>query len=212
MRYNKQYNETNLAKEIYGGRPMEPDWKTLMERYAVWDDRVYTEDDLADIPEDVFVELLEGTIYFKGVPALKHQGLVSELIFVIRSYIKGKGGRCKVYPDVGVRLFEDAYTIAKPDVSVICDQNKLSDEGIIGAPDWVIEIVSPGNAKHDYIRKLELYTRAGVREYWIVDPRTEEVHVYNMDNGFDMKSYGYDEKIPAGIYEDLIIDMAALEP
>lgn len=79
-----------------------------------------------------------------------------------------------MYPaPFAVKLNKNNQTIAEPDISVICDQNKLTDRGCTGAPDWIIEIVSPSNASHDYIRKLNLYADAGVREYWIVDPARE---------------------------------------
>ncbi len=87
-----------------------------------------------------------------------------ELSGTIRDYIKAKGGSCHVYPaPFAVKLKEDENTIVEPDISVICDPGKLTDRGCSGAPDWIIEIISPQNPSHDYIKKLNLYENAGVR-------------------------------------------------
>ena len=101
----------------------------------------------------------------------------------IGNYINSKGGSCKVYPaPFAVKLFEDdSKIIVEPDISVICDPNKLTDRGCTGAPDWIIEIVSPSNSSNDYIRKLNLYADAGVREYWIVDPISKKIFVYHLE-------------------------------
>lgn len=80
-----------------------------------------------------------------------------------------------------VKLREDRKTIVEPDISVICDRNKLTDLGCTGAPDWIIKIVSPSNSSHDYVMKLNLYADAGVREYWIVDPSRERILVYHLE-------------------------------
>jgi Uma2 family endonuclease len=98
----------------------------------------------------------------------------------------------------------------EPDISVICAPEKLTDRGCTGAPDWIIEIVSPGNPEHDYVRKLNLYLDAGVREYWIVDPRDRKILVYYLKNehteDFTVKPYTFQDKIKVNIYDDLWID------
>lgn len=126
-------------------------------------------------------------------------------------FIKSKGGSCRIYPaPFAVRLREDRKTIVEPDISVICDRNKLTDRGCIGAPDWIIEIVSPGNSSHDYIVKLNLYADAGVREYWIVDPAQESIFVYYLEK-FKVETHTFQDKIKVNIYEDLYIDFAELD-
>ncbi len=101
-------------------------------------------------------------------------------------------------------------TIVEPDISVICDPDKLNERGCLGAPDWIIEITSPSNPSHDYITKLSLYSAAGVCEYWIVDPQSRQIHVYHMQpNSFQLKSYSFDESIQVGIYNDFTINLAA---
>ena len=100
----------------------------------------------------------------------------------------------------------------EPDVSVICDRDKLDSKGCHGAPDWIIEVISQGNSEHDTIVKFDLYSNNGVREYWIVDPNTKKVIVYNFEENSDIKAtiYGF-EKVKVGIYEDLEIDFSSIE-
>ena len=133
----------------------------------------------------------------------------------IANYIDSKDGSCEVYPaPFAVKLFEDDdKTVVEPDISVICDPNKLTDRGCTGAPDWIVEIVSPSTSSHDYIRKLNLYAKAGVKEYWIIDPRTEKVFVYHLDQAdVNADSYTFQDKIKVNIYDDLWIGFAELEP
>ena len=114
-------------------------------------------------------------------------------------------------PPFAVKLWADRRTIVEPDISVICDRNKLTEKGCTGAPDWIIEIISPGNSSHDYIRKLNLYADAGVREYWIVNPVNHTVFVYHLEeNKFEVSSYTFQDKIKVHIYDDLWIDFTEI--
>ena len=115
--------------------------------------KIYTEEDYYNLSENVRAELIEGNlIYNQAAPSRIHQAILSELHTVINNYIKSKGGSCRVYPaPFAVKLRENCKTIVEPDISVICDKNKLTDRGCTGAPDWIIEIVSPSNSSHDYI-------------------------------------------------------------
>lgn len=170
--------------------------------------QVYTEDDYYAIPEDVRAELIDGQIYYQAAPSRIHQKILSALHINIGNYINSKSGSCEVYPaPFAVKLNEDMKTIVEPDISVICDHDKLTDRGCTGAPDWIIEIVSPGNSSHDYIRKLNLYADTGVREYWIVDPMKQTVFVYYLEEtNFEVSSYTFQDKIKVNIYEDLLIN------
>lgn len=174
----------------------------------------YSEEDYYKIPEHIRAELIEGhLIYNLASPSRFHQTILMELGTVINNYIKSKGGPCRVYPaPFAVKLKEGQKTIVEPDISVICDRDKLTDRGCTGAPDWVVEIVSPSNPGHDYIKKLSLYEAAGVREYWIVDPGKEQVFVYHLDKeNFGLSTYTFQDKIQVGIYEDLWIDFKELD-
>lgn len=129
----------------------------------------YTEEEYYSLPEGCRSELISGQLYDMAPPSRKHQETLSYLHTEISIYIRSKNGSCKVYPaPFAVKLKEDG-TIVEPDISVICSSGKLTDRGCTGAPDWIIEIVSPENPSHDYVRKLNLYMAAGVREYWISD-------------------------------------------
>lgn len=178
------------------------------------EDGPYSEEDYNNIPEKGRAELIDGyLIYNLESPSRFHQTILGEMYTVINNYIKSKGGPCRVYPaPFAVKLREDGKTIVEPDISVICDRDKLTDRGCTGAPDWVIEIVSPSNPGHDYIKKLSLYEAAGVREYWIVDPRKEQILVYHLDKeNFGLSTYTFQDKIQVGIYEDLWIDFTELD-
>lgn len=167
----------------------------------------YTEDDYYRTPEDVHVELINGRFYYHACPSRLHQKILSFLHASIYAYIKEKGGPCEVYPaPFAVKLFNDKKTIVEPDISVICDPGKLTDKGCSGAPDWVIEIISPSNPGHDYVRKLNLYADAGVWEYWIVDPNGQTVSVYNLAEGKLLATqYSFTDEIKVLIYDDLTI-------
>ena len=131
----------------------------------------------------------------------------------IGAYIKSKGGSSLVFPaPFAVKLKEDRNTIVEPDISVICDRSKLTDHGCTGAPDWIIEIISPSNSSHDYILKLNLYANAGVREYWIVDPTQKTILVYYLEQDhFKLETHTFQDNIKANIFENLYIDFASLD-
>ena len=175
---------------------------------------IYTEEDYYNLPENVRAELIDGQIYYMTAPSRVHQEIVSFLHLEIGDHLRSKKGPCKVYPaPFAVKLFsEDDRNVVEPDISVICDPNKLTDQGCTGAPDWITEIVSPSNPGHDYVRKLNLYMDAGVREYWIVNPNEQEVLVYfgEQDN-FKVKSYTFQDKIEVNIYDNLWIDFKELD-
>ena len=110
----------------------------------------------------------------------------------IREYIRKKQGSCEVFPaPFAVFLYADDKNYVEPDISVICDKTKLDDRGCNGAPDWIIEITSPSNPHMDYDIKLFKYRTAGVREYWIVNPRKENVMVYGLENGEKSDQYDF---------------------
>lgn len=179
---------------------------------ALQKEKLYTEKDYYSLPENVRAELIHGQFYYQAAPSRAHQKILNAVNNTIYNYIRSKGGLCEVYPaPFAVKLYEDREDIVEPDISVICDPCKLTDEGCTGAPDWIIEIVSPSNPSHDYVRKLNLYADAGVREYWIIDPRTESVYVYCFE-GEDVQvgNYSFQDKIKANIFSDIYIDLAEI--
>lgn len=145
-------------------------------------EKAYTIDDIYSLPDGERAELIDGKIYYMAPPNTKHQRLVHFFDREIGNYIQNNNGECEVLPaPFAVFLNEDEINYVEPDISVICDRDKITDKGCNGAPDWIIEIVSPGNKPMDYFTKLFKYRSAGVREYWIVDPTREVVTVYRFE-------------------------------
>ena len=171
----------------------------------------YTIKDIYNLPDGQRAELIDGQIYYMAPPSRRHQRIILSLSRQIADYIDAKNGTCEVdIAPFAVFLNEDAKTYVEPDISVICDSDKLTDQGCKGAPDWIIEIVSPGSRKMDYFTKLFKYRTAGVREYWIVDPIKNFVIVYNFDKS-DSVQYTFADTIKAGIYDDLYIDFSTIQ-
>jgi Uma2 family endonuclease len=140
-------------------------------------------------PEDQRYELIDGMAYAMApAPTRQHQRLVAELFRVVADALEGSGCEVNVAP-FDVRLPEaeeaddDVSTVVQPDIVVVCDPSKLDDKGCRGAPDWLIEVLSPGSAGHDQVRKLALYERHGVKEYWLVHPIDRVVTIYRLEAG-----------------------------
>ena len=130
-----------------------------------------------------------------------HQFLITKILISIGNHIEKRNGKCHVYTaPLGVRLFADDETWVVPDILVVCKKDILTDKGCDGAPDIVVEIVSPGNAYHDYITKLMKYRQAGVREYWIVDPEKEKVFLIDFENE-ENGEYTYEDAIRSKVLE-----------
>ena len=179
---------------------------------AIPERKPYTEEDYENIPEEIHAELVNGQIYYQAAPGRIHQKILMALAKTIANYIDTKKGDCEVYPaPFAVSLSDGGKHIVEPDISVICDPGKLTDRGCEGAPDWIIEIISPGNSSHDYVTKLNLYQAAGVREYWIVNPINRSIFVYYLEETmFKALSYTFNDKIKVNIYGDLEIDFQGL--
>lgn len=174
-------------------------------------EKIYTIDAIYALPDGERAELIDGRIYMMAPPNTMHQNLVSEFTITIGNYIRSKGGNCKVFPaPFAVFLNNDNQNYVEPDISVICDKNKLDEKGCNGAPDWIIEIVSPSTSRIDYGVKLFKYRTAGVREYWIVNPMKKTVTVFDLENEEKSNQYDFDETISSCIFEDLKINISGL--
>lgn len=173
-------------------------------------EETYTIEDIYALPEGERAELIDGEIYDMAPPNRRHQKILNFINTEINLYIRKNNGECEIYPSpFAVFLNEDDRNYVEPDISVICDQSKLDDKGCNGAPDWIIEIVSPGSRQMDYYKKLFKYRTAGVREYWVVDPERQFVTVYNFEKD-NMEEYSFGEDVPAGIYEDFSIKVSEM--
>lgn len=169
-------------------------------------ERIYTIEDIYALADGERAELIDGRMYMMVPPIRIHQKLVLKFAKIIDAYIDSKHGGCEVYPTpFAVFLNKDDRNYVEPDISVICDKNKLNEKGCNGAPDWIIEITSPSNPGHDYGIKLFKYRTAGVREYWIVNPAKQTVTVFDFETENKSNQYSFDDTVPVCIYEDLSI-------
>lgn len=169
----------------------------------------YTVADIEALPEGERAELIDGEMFMMAAPAFIHQDLLMWLGTTIRNKIAGHKGRCRVLPaPFAVYIKNDQYNYVEPDISVICDREKLDNKGCHGAPDWVIEIVSPSGRRMDYVRKLALYSEAAVRLYWIVDPMRKNITVYDLEHDGAPEFHSFSEQVKVDIYEDFAIDFS----
>ena len=169
-----------------------------------------TAEDYWNLPEGVRAELIDGELWDMAAPSRVHQRIVMETSARIRNHIVGRGGSCEVYPaPFAVNLFADDTTFVEPDVSVICDSSKLSDRGCEGAPDLVVEVVSPSNPGMDYASKLGLYREAGVREDWICDPRRSYTIAYDFTRDGDATIRPFSESVPSVVLPGFTMDFAS---
>ncbi len=164
------------------------------------------------LPENTRAEVFDGVIYNMASPSQNHQTILTELLVLLRNYIYNKNGGCFVFPaPFDVKLNDNPLTIVQPDIMVICDKNKLDGKRCNGAPDFIIEIVSPGNPADDYIRKLYYYKNYGVREYWIVDPQRKSVTINYFEGNLLNIPYTFNSIIKVNIYEDLYINFSDID-
>ena len=172
--------------------------------------KVFTIEDIYALPEGVRAELIDGEIYFMASPTKTHQKIAGEMYLSVAGYIRSHGGDCEVYiPPYAVYLNADNSTYVEPDLTVICDPAKSEEKGCVGAPDWIVEVVSPSSKRMDYLLKLFKYRTAGVREYWIINPEKRIVSVYRwIDGNESAEMYTFEEEIPSGIYPDFRIRLA----
>ena len=167
---------------------------------------ITTIEEYETLPEDARAEIFDGQIYSMASPSQEHQTISTELTTIINSYIKNSKGSCKVFhAPFDVKLSDKPLTIVQPDLMIVYDKNKLDGKRCNGAPDFIIEIISPSTEQMDYGIKLFKYRTAGVREYWIINPSTHTVNVYDFENDAATTQYTFDDEIPVCIYRDLCI-------
>ena len=177
----------------------------------------YTVEDYYNWPEDERIELIDGVIYHVSMPSIKHQSIVGEIDFIFKSYVKSKNGQCRIFgAGIDVRLDCDDKTMVVPDISVVCKKDKFTEQYLDGAPDLVVEVLSPSTRKKDMTIKLSKYAEAGVKEYWVIDPKKETVIVYkfNPEDEDDAQVYFYTfaNQVPVGIWNDeCIVDFAEIK-
>ena len=178
----------------------------------------YSYADLLSWDDNTRYELYDGQLLALASPTDVHQRILGELHLQLGTYLRGK--KCRTYlSPFDVRIFEqegdspeDVDTVLQPDLLVICDQSKVDRHGVHGAPDLVIEILSPASARYDRLVKFSLYQRAGVKEYWIVDPSSRTVCVHTLEDGAYHAAtvYSSDLSAPVGVLDGCSIDLSAV--
>ena len=182
--------------------------------YRAYEGGTYTADDLDELRGDgVLGELIDGVFFNMASPPASHQLVLMELSAELHSYIKARGGACRVFTaPLDVYLEKNKKTVLQPDILVLCDRNLIrDDEKIWGAPDLVIEILSPSTRRRDMGPKYMKYEAFGVKEYWLVDLKHERVIVYPLAGDDIVNLYTFQDKIPVGIWDgDCVIDFAPI--
>ncbi|MDE6591053.1 MAG: Uma2 family endonuclease [Oscillospiraceae bacterium] len=181
----------------------------------------FTFADVLTWDENERAEIIGGeAVMMAPPPSRAHQEISGEIFRQLANYLEGK--KCRVYhAPFAVRLFEkdgdspeDVDTMVEPDISIVCDRDKLDKHGCKGAPDMVVEILSPSTRRHDRLVKLGLYQRAGVREYWIVDPENEAVQVLTLSNGLLLphEDYGRADVAKVNVLDGCFIELSKVFP
>ena len=180
----------------------------------------YTYEDLLGWSGPVRYELYDGRPVAMSSPTDTHQMISGEIFRQLANHLLGKQCRAFTAP-FDVRLFEqpgdrprDVDTVVQPDLMVVCDPDKIDRQGVHGAPDLVVEILSPATQRYDRLLKFNRYMRAGVKEYWIVDPDTRSVSVYTLEEGAYHAATVYvaDSAVPVGVLEGCEIDLSTVFP
>lgn len=176
----------------------------------------YTYSDYLTLSEEKRYELIDGVLYMQAAPSWQHQSISRELTMQFGEYLRNK--TCQVFASpFDLRISnkdekdEDTTNVYQPDLTVVCDKSKLNGTGYFGVPELVIEILSPATARNDKLFKFNMYEKAGVKEYWIVEPDTELISVFTLQ---DNNRYGRPEiytsedNIEVSIFKDLVIDLS----
>lgn len=178
----------------------------------------YTYADLLSWDDSTRYELYDGQPVALASPSEAHQRILGELHLQLGTYLRGK--KCRTYlSPFDVRIFEedgdspdDVDTVLQPDLMVVCDQSKVDQRGVHGAPDLVVEILSPGTARYDKLLKFNLYEKAGVKEYWLVDPATRTVSVHTLEDGAYHAAtvFSSELSVPVGVLDDCAINLSTV--
>ena len=169
----------------------------------------YTYADYITWDDNIRCELIDGVPYMMGAPNRVHQTILGNLHGIFWSFLKGK--KCEVFvAPFDVRLNYDTLddTVVEPDLMIVCDSNKLNDAGIIGAPEMLVEILSPSTSKYDKTTKYESYLKNGVQEYWIIDPTTKILTVNLLKDGnYISHPYTINDTVPVQTLGDFTVNL-----
>ncbi|MCL2435371.1 MAG: Uma2 family endonuclease [Lentimicrobiaceae bacterium] len=194
----------------------EPPIAYTAHRYSYADYLTWTDDKMR--------EIIDGVIYLFAAPLREHAAAIISFLHRALPFVKRRKGKCKIYtapfdvrlPLNGETANDKIYNVVQPDICVICDASKLDKNGCIGAPDLVVEVISPSTSKRDLNEKFNLYEKAGVKEYWVVYPKDEAVKVFLLqpegkyDDGTTYEIARETTKVPVQTLEGLVIDLEEL--
>lgn len=162
----------------------------------------YTLEEYYALSDDQRMELIDGAFYVMEAPSLPHQDVIFELGMCIRRFIKKRKGRCRAFvAPIDVQLDRDDKTMVQLDIVVVCDEKKLTERCIYGAPDLVIEVLSESTRKKDMTIKLDKYRKAEVREYWMADIGRQRVITYFFEDGERPGIHGMEDRIPIAVFD-----------
>lgn len=171
--------------------------------------RKYSISEFYELTGEEKCELIDGVIYDMSAAKSIHQMLCTQIANILFNYVKEKKGQCLVFatsPNIEIDGAEEdgGNSVVLPDVVVLCDRDKLKRGNVVGAPDFVVEVLSPSTQKKDKTLKLQKYLNAGVREYWIVDPRKKNIVVYAYDgeDDYDIFLYTFENEVPVHIFHN----------
>ncbi len=179
-------------------------------------DKRYTYADYLTWLDDKRRELFEGFVNLMTAPIRKHQKISFKLTLRIGVFLENK--KCEVYvapfdvrlPKNGETADNKIYTVVQPDIVVVCDSEKLDEKGCIGAPDLIVEILSPSTRKKDLKDKYFIYEKSGVKEYWVVYPNDESIlkFILNSENKYEQKGiYVEGDTISPSMFPDLVLEV-----
>lgn len=205
------------VQKIFSGETISPRYDTLQaleslflekdmlaeeSAYSVRRQGSYTLEDYYALPDERRVELIDGCFYDMAAPTFLHQKIAGEIYRQLANYVMDAGGDCQpLLSPVDIQLDCDDRTMVQPDVAVLCNDGKVRRWGVYGAPDFVLEIISPSSRKNDYTKKLAKYEAAGVREYWILDSYQRRLLVYYFEDEQFPFICGLDKPVSVNIYQ-----------
>ena len=186
---------------------------TVAKKYV---DQTFTLEEYLALPENERMGILEGMPYLLASPSDRHQQCVGAIYAVLYAFLRGKPCQPRIAPlDVFLGAADVRRpTVVQPDVFVVCDRKKLDDRGCHGAPDLIVEALSPGTRQHDQVRKMNLYWRHGVREYWLADPEIRVIEQFIWDEkGYLLGGFfRAGDKLPVRVLADCVLDVSEIFP